>query len=162
MAGCVDRGGGVCRRCRRVGFDGQDEGPAGDAAGARASDREREGGRAMGQDQGTDSAPVRTQREPEEIRQDIEATRSDLGDTVAALAEKADVKAQAQQRVQEVKGQAQDTVTGAKEAISSKATEMSSKAKQASPDTVASVAADRTRRVRERPMPLVLAPAFAA
>lgn len=46
------------------------------------------------------------QRDPEEIRADIEQSREELGDTVEALAAKTDVKAQAQAKVDEVKSQA--------------------------------------------------------
>jgi len=62
----------------------------------------------MGQDQGQVGTPVESgQREPEEIRRDIEATRQELGETAAALAAKTDVKARAKEKVAGVK----ETVT---------------------------------------------------
>jgi Protein of unknown function (DUF3618) len=45
-----------------------------------------------------ESVDVR-QKNPDQIRVEIERTRAELGETVAALAQKADVKAQARQRV---------------------------------------------------------------
>ena len=85
--------GGGRRRPRAA---GQEQGGAGDPAGARAGDREREGGCAMGEDPGTVGAPVEAAKDPEQIREEIEATRRELGDTVEALAAKADVKAHVQ------------------------------------------------------------------
>ena len=54
----------------------------------------------------TSGPEVNGQREPEEIRRDIEETREELGDTVEALAAKTDVKAHAQEKVEDVKQQA--------------------------------------------------------
>ena len=56
----------------------------------------------------TSGPEVNGQREPEEIRRDIEETREELGDTVEALAAKTDVKAHAQEKVEDVKQQARD------------------------------------------------------
>jgi hypothetical protein len=54
----------------------------------------------------TSGPEVDGQREPEEIRRDIEETRDELGDTVEALAAKTDVKAHAQEKADEVKQRA--------------------------------------------------------
>jgi hypothetical protein len=48
-----------------------------------------------------------TEREPEQLREEIQATREELGETVEALADKADVKAHAKEKVEEIKSQAQ-------------------------------------------------------
>ena len=56
----------------------------------------------------TSGPAVDGQREPEEIRRDIEGTREELGDTVEALAAKTDVKAHAHEKVEDVKQQARD------------------------------------------------------
>jgi hypothetical protein len=48
------------------------------------------------------------QRDPEEIRSDIEQTREELGDTVEALAAKTDVKAHAQEKAEEIKQEARE------------------------------------------------------
>jgi hypothetical protein len=58
----------------------------------------------MGKDQSQVSTPVDTkQKEPEEIRREIQQTRAELGDTVEALAAKTDVKGQAKQKVADAK-----------------------------------------------------------
>jgi hypothetical protein len=46
------------------------------------------------------------EKNPDQIREEIEDTREELGDTVAAVAAKTDVKAQAQAKVDDVKTQA--------------------------------------------------------
>ena len=43
----------------------------------------------MGQDTRADGTAVTQEREPQEIREEIEGTGHELGDTVASLAEKA-------------------------------------------------------------------------
>lgn len=48
----------------------------------------------MGQDKGTGGTAVTGDRDPEQIREEIEQTREALGDTVQALAAKTDLKAQ--------------------------------------------------------------------
>jgi hypothetical protein len=58
----------------------------------------------MGKDQSQVGTPVETkQKEPEEIRREIQQTRAELGDTVEALAAKTDVKGQAKHKVAEAK-----------------------------------------------------------
>jgi Protein of unknown function (DUF3618) len=63
----------------------------------------------MGQDPGTAGAPVEAaNKDPEQIREEIEATRQELGDTVEALAAKADVKAHARERIEQTKASLPD------------------------------------------------------
>jgi type VI protein secretion system component VasF len=58
----------------------------------------------MGEEPGTARASVAADnKDPEQIRADIEATRQELGDTVEALAAKADVKAHARERIERTK-----------------------------------------------------------
>jgi uncharacterized protein DUF3618 len=47
-----------------------------------------------------------TEREPEQLREEIQATREELGETVEAFADKADVKAHAKEKVEEIKSRA--------------------------------------------------------
>ena len=70
----------------RPGPAGPQADPGGDAARSRADHRNREGGRAMGED-------------PNTIRDEIEDTRERMGDTIDALGYKADVKARAKDNV---------------------------------------------------------------
>jgi ElaB/YqjD/DUF883 family membrane-anchored ribosome-binding protein len=68
----------------------------------------------------TSGPPVEDgQRDPDEIRADIEQSREELGETVEALAAKTDVKAQAQAKVDDVKDQARSKVESVKEKVSS-------------------------------------------
>jgi ElaB/YqjD/DUF883 family membrane-anchored ribosome-binding protein len=68
----------------------------------------------MGQDKGEVGAAVEPgQKDPEQIRREIENTRQDLGDTAAALAAKTDVKARAKEKVEGVK----ETITEKKDSI---------------------------------------------
>ncbi len=73
------------------------------------------------------------EKNPEEIREEIEETREELGDTVAAVAEKTDVKKQAKAKVDDVKEQASAKADEAK----LKAKELGDKAKAAAPETPA-------------------------
>lgn len=57
----------------------------------------------MDQEPRQGSEAVGEQREPEQIRREIEQTRGDLGETVERLVEKTDVKARAREKVEEVK-----------------------------------------------------------
>jgi ElaB/YqjD/DUF883 family membrane-anchored ribosome-binding protein len=91
------------------------------------------------------------QKSPEELREDIEQTREQLGDTVEALAEKSDVKAQARQRISAVKDAAQQ-----------KKNEYVSKAKESTPDSASAGAQQAAATVRQKPVPLIAAGAFAA
>lgn len=70
----------------------------------------------MGEDKGQVSAAVgREQKDPEEIRREIEDTREGLGETAAALAAKTDVKARAKEKVDGVK----QTIAEKKESLGS-------------------------------------------
>jgi hypothetical protein len=57
----------------------------------------------MGEEQSPVGAPVSGEKDPEQIRQEIEATRQELGDTVEALVAKTDVKAIAHEKVESAK-----------------------------------------------------------
>jgi ElaB/YqjD/DUF883 family membrane-anchored ribosome-binding protein len=91
-------------------------------------------------------------REPEEIRRDIEATRSEVGDTVEALAEKTDVKAQAKGRVDEIKANVSqkkdEFVTKARDAAPSSGGEASGQASQA--------ATQAREAARQNPIPFAV------
>jgi hypothetical protein len=52
------------------------------------------------------STPQSVDRDPEQMRAEIERTRHELGDTVAQLAYRADVKAQAREKVDAIKEKA--------------------------------------------------------
>lgn len=60
------------------------------------------------------------EREPEEIREEIEQTREEMGETVEELAGKADVKAQAQERVEDVKARARAKIEDLKATVREK------------------------------------------
>ena len=92
-----------------------------------------------------------TNREPVDIRRDIDSTRRDMGDTVEALAEKTDVKTQAQRKVAEVK-----------QTIEAKRNELTGKARSATPDSASSAAGGIQQKARENPIPVAIAGAFAA
>jgi hypothetical protein len=65
----------------------------------------------MGKDQSEVGATLKedSQRDPAEIRRDIEETRAELGDTVEALAAKTDVKTRAKEKVAVAKSNAPST-----------------------------------------------------
>src|SRR6266508_1440523 len=88
MAGRPHRRRGVRRDRGRAGLAGPDSGQEGGPAGARAGHRDRQGGRAMGQ-------------EPDDIRQEIEQTRAEMSETVDAIGYKADVPSRAKEKVSE-------------------------------------------------------------
>jgi hypothetical protein len=61
----------------------------------------------MGQDPSTASTSIAAEnKDPEQIREEIEETRRELGDTVEALAAKADVKAHVQDRIERTRASA--------------------------------------------------------
>ena len=105
----------------------------------------------MGQDPRANGSAVTQEREPGEIRRDIDETRHELGDTVASLAEKVDVKAQAKQKVEETKA-----------SVAQKRVELLGKVRSASPDQAASLAAGTTRKARANPLVPAAAAAFLA
>ena len=106
----------------------------------------------MDKDQGQSGTTVDTeQKEPEEIRRDIELTRAELGDTVEALAAKADVKGQAKQKVEDVKRTA-----------AAKKDDVFAKARQVSPSTATSGAHTASVKARQNPVPVALAGGFIA
>jgi hypothetical protein len=94
----------------------------------------------MGENPGTAGAPVAAEnRDPAQIREEIEATRLELGDTVEALAYKADVKSRMRDKIESTKASA---------------TQKLGKARGASPDSVSSGATQITQKARENPVPL--------
>jgi ElaB/YqjD/DUF883 family membrane-anchored ribosome-binding protein len=100
----------------------------------------------MGEDPGTAGTPVAAEdKDPEQLREDIEQTRRELGDTVEALAYKADVKARVKDKV---------------EATKESAAEKLGKAREASPDTVTSGATTATQKAKENPLPVAAVGAF--
>jgi hypothetical protein len=104
----------------------------------------------MGQDTGTGGTAMSGERNPEQIRQDIEETRAELGDTVAAMAHKTDVKAQAKERLDH-----------AKAAVADKKDETVVKARQISSDSALSAATQASQKARQNPLPLAVTGAFA-
>jgi chromosome segregation ATPase len=105
----------------------------------------------MGQDARADGSAVTQEREPQEIRKEIEDTRHELGDTVASLAEKADVKAQTKHKVEETKA-----------SISEKSEDVLGKAKSTSPEGAGRLASDALRKAREHAVPLATGGALIA
>jgi ElaB/YqjD/DUF883 family membrane-anchored ribosome-binding protein len=85
------------------------------------------------------------QRDPDDIRQEIEQTRYKVGDTAAALAEKADVKAQAKTKLEEIKGR-----------VEGKRRELAGRASEVTPESAGQAASTVGARVRENPMSLVV------
>jgi hypothetical protein len=92
----------------------------------------------MGQGQGQ-ARPAVGDRDPEQIKDEIEETREELGDTVAAVTEKADVKKQA---------------TAKKDAFVAKAKELTPESAEAGADQAREFA-------QQNPVPLGLGAAFA-
>jgi uncharacterized protein DUF3618 len=91
------------------------------------------------------------QKEPEELRREIERTRAELGETVEALVAKTDVKARAREKVAEAKVSAahrKDEVIG--------------KARDLTPDSAGSASAGAATKAREHPLPVAVAGGFAA
>jgi ElaB/YqjD/DUF883 family membrane-anchored ribosome-binding protein len=99
----------------------------------------------VGQDPGTASASVATEKDPEHIREEIEDTRRELGDTVEALAAKADVKAQVRERIAHTKESAAQKL---------------GQAREASPEGVSSAASQVTHKAQENPLPFATVGAF--
>jgi ElaB/YqjD/DUF883 family membrane-anchored ribosome-binding protein len=104
----------------------------------------------MGEDPGTERAPVATEnKDPEQIREEIEETRRELGDTVEALAAKADVKSRMREKI-----------SATKDSAAQKKDDLLGKAKGASPDTVTSGATQATQKAKENPVPVAAVGAF--
>jgi ElaB/YqjD/DUF883 family membrane-anchored ribosome-binding protein len=93
---------------------------------------------------------VSDDRDPQEIRRQIEATRTELGDTVAALAVKTDLKAQLHHRVEE----------GRQKALARR-DELLGKARETSPEAVRA-SATLVERIRANPLPAAVAGAALA
>jgi hypothetical protein len=114
----------------------------------------------MGQGPSTGSAQVTATRDPERIQREIDETRERLGDTVEALAAKTDVKAQAKQRIGRTKAsvleQKERLLAAAKDVSPEAATETASHAAQTA------VVPACSALVRENPLPIATAGAFAA
>ena len=104
----------------------------------------------MGEDPGTAGSSVAAEnKDPEQLREEIEATRQELGDTVEALAYKADVKARVR-----------DKIDATKESASQKKDDLLGKAREASPETVSSGATQATQKAKENPLPVAAVGAF--
>ena len=103
----------------------------------------------MGQDQGTEGAPVTEAKDPEQIRDEIEETRRELGDTVEALVGKTDVKARMH-----------DKVDSTKESVAQKKDDLLGKARATSPDSVSAGASQATQKAKENPLPVAAVGAF--
>ena len=103
----------------------------------------------MGQDQGAAGAPVSEEKDPEQLREEIEETRRELGDTVEALAAKADVKARVHEKVESTK-----------ESVAQKKDELLGKARSNSPDSVSAGASQATQKAKENPAPVAAIGAF--
>ena len=125
----------------------------------------------MDQDKGQASADVGN-RDPEQIKEEIEQTRAELGDTVAAVSEKTDVKKQAKRKVAETKAKAaakkdqvKQKATAQKEAASAKvreaAPESAQEGAQQATQAAQQVAAQATQTARENPVPTAAIAAFA-
>ncbi len=102
------------------------------------------------------------QKNPEQIREDIDETREQLGDTVEAIAGKADVKEQAKAKVESARNEAQEKVASAKQSAQRKAGELSSKARGISPEGLEAGAQQLAGTARENPVSLAIAAAFGA
>ena len=85
-----------------------------------------------------------SEREPEELRRDIEQTRAELGATVEALSHKADVKARLSDKAGERRDQLRD------------------KLRETTPQSAQESAGQAVLRARERPLPVAAGGAFAA
>jgi ElaB/YqjD/DUF883 family membrane-anchored ribosome-binding protein len=100
----------------------------------------------MGEDPGTARASVAAEnKDPEQIRDEIEATRQELGDTVEALAGKTDVKARVRDKI---------------DATKASAAEKLGKARESSPDSVSSAATQATTTAKQNPIPVAALGAF--
>jgi ElaB/YqjD/DUF883 family membrane-anchored ribosome-binding protein len=97
------------------------------------------------------STPQSVDRDPEQLRQDIERTRHELGDTVAQLAYRADVKAQAREKVDDLKAK----VTRKRAAV---ATTVGDK----TPDSARGGAAQAKAAAKQHPVPFAAIGALAA
>jgi Protein of unknown function (DUF3618) len=105
----------------------------------------------MGQDKGEVGARVEPgQKDPEQIRREIEDVRHDLGDTAAALAAKTDVKARAKEKVDGVR----ETIAEKKDSISS-----SPNGGDRGPDPRAALTGV-TAKAQENPIPTAAIAAF--
>jgi len=87
-----------------------------------------------------------TQRDPEQIREEIEQTRREVGDAAAALAQKAHVKAQAKEKFEEIKVR-----------VEGKREEVLGRVGEATPDSASQAASTVGMKVRESPVELLVA-----
>ena len=124
----------------------------------------------MDQDKGQAGADVGN-RDPEQIKEEIEQTRAELGDTVAAVSEKTDVKKQAKRKVAETKAKAAAKTQDVKEKAAAKKDELADKAKEAAPasaqegaqqasQTAQQTAQQVTQAAQENPVPPAAVGAF--
>lgn len=93
-------------------------------------------------------------RNPDDVRRDIEHTRDELADTAAALAQKADVKARAKERVDEVKADVRDKAETVKDKVTPSSNGASAQGETGGFGASAQQAAGTAReQVRENPVP---------
>jgi ElaB/YqjD/DUF883 family membrane-anchored ribosome-binding protein len=97
------------------------------------------------------------QRDPEQIRRDIEQTREELGDSVEALAAKADVKAQAKRQVEDRK----EALRAQQQRAQQKFTEVRERVSGATPEDAKGAMTRAATTAQERPGPAI-GVAFAA
>ena len=90
-------------------------------------------------------------RDPDQIRSEIEDTREQLGETVEALAGKADVKGQAKAKVEDTKDR-----------LRTRAEDARTKLGDASPEGAKGAASSAADSARERPLPFAAGGAFVA
>jgi F0F1-type ATP synthase membrane subunit b/b' len=100
------------------------------------------------------------QKDPEQIREEIEESREELGETVEALAEKADVKGQAKAKLDSARAGAQEKVASATESAQRVAGQVSAKAKETTPESVGAGAQQLTTKAQEHPVPVAIVGAF--
>jgi ElaB/YqjD/DUF883 family membrane-anchored ribosome-binding protein len=96
----------------------------------------------MGEGQRTSGPAVSADRDPEQLRAEIEETRRELGETVAALSAKTDVKARARERIRETR-----------ETVQEKLSEL---------EGASHVAVSGSEMVRRNPLPAAVAAALVA
>jgi ElaB/YqjD/DUF883 family membrane-anchored ribosome-binding protein len=106
------------------------------------------------------SAPVE-ERDPEQIKREIEDTREELGDTVAAVTEKSDVKEQAKAKAAAAKKQAATKKDSAKQKATEAKEQAAAKAKEMTPESAGAGMEQAQQLARENPVPLMVGVAAA-
>ena len=115
----------------------------------------------MDQDKGKAGTRVEN-RDPEQIKEEIEQTREELGDTVAAVTEKADVKKQAKAKVAGAKEKAATKKAAAKQKTTETKEQATAKAKEVTPESAGAGVEQAQQAARENPVPLMVGLGVAA